>query len=128
MYLNNKIFIGPNGGYFYIKNKKKIYVSEKHLLFRRIVSGKKEPLFPSLPVAVGQIIIDMKRQMEAMEDNYYRFLLSMTQSQRELFCFTVRKELQSPPLMFRNSISLALKYFPEPSRIRRKALLQLQNF
>ena len=128
-FMNHKIFLGSLGGFFYLKKGRRIYCSEKHLEFSKYEPEKEtEILFPLLPRSVEAIIVDMAKQMEAQKKNWYKFLLSLTQSQREQFCYEARKELSATIDAFENSITLALKHFKEPSRIRRKAIQQLLNY
>ena len=125
-YMNNRIFLGKSGGWFYYRNGRKIYVSDKHLMFTKVIKKYEEPLFPFLPKEVENIIVDFKLQLEAQEKNWYKFLVSLTQHQREQFCLTVR--MTTSQNVFKESISLALLFFPINSRIYKKAISQLRNY
>ena len=128
-YMNKKIYLGRSGGWFYFKNDgRKLYCSEKQLLFTKIKPGYKEPLFPQLPKTVEDIIVEYKKQLEAIDNNWYRFLLSLTQHQRQVFCETVGSRTGREVDVLKKSITLALKHFKGNSRIYRKALLQLNNY
>ena len=128
-YMNKKIYLGKSGGWFYFNGKgRKLYCSEKQLLFSKIKPEYKEPLFPQLPQEIEDVIIQYKHQLEAIDDNWYRFLLSLTQHQREVFCLAVGNEAERDINILKKSISLALKHFSGSSRIYRKALIQLSNY
>lgn len=125
-YMNKEIYLGRSGGWFYFKNDgRKLYVSEKQLMFTKIKPKYKEPLFPQLPRAIEELIVEYKNQLEAIDNNWYKFLLSLTQHQRQVFCETVATEDE---VVLGRSIYLALKHFSGTSRIYRKAILQLQNY
>ena len=125
-YMNKKIYLGRSGGWFYFKNDgRKFYCSEKQLMFTKIKPTYTEPLFPQLPREIENMIVEFKLQLEAIDNNWYKFILSLTPHQRQVFCETVANEDTD---VLQRSITLALKHFSGNSRIYRKALLQLLNY